>query len=207
MGDSDPDDLQQELLDTGEQKGNPMTTMYDLAREEYAALGIDTEAVMEKLAAKPISVHCWQGDDVLGFDQEGGLSGGIQTTGNYPGRARTFEELTCDFEAAMALVPGAKRINLHASYAVFTDENPWVDRDAIEYKHFEPWVAWAKAHGYGIDFNPTLFGHPMSCRCPRLMRRRATSGSATARPAARSPSRSARRSMTRRSATSGFPTA
>ena len=79
-----------------------MTTMYDLAREEYAALGIDTEAVMEKLAAKPISVHCWQGDDVLGFDQEGGLSGGIQTTGNYPGRARTFEELTADFEAAMA---------------------------------------------------------------------------------------------------------
>ena len=122
MGDSDPDDLQQELLDTGEQKGNPMTTMYDLAREEYAALGIDTEAVMEKLAAKPISVHCWQGDDVLGFDQEGGLSGGIQTTGNYPGRARTFEELTADLEAAMALVPGAKRINLHASYAVFTDE-------------------------------------------------------------------------------------
>ena len=175
-----------------------MTTMYDLAREEYAALGIDTEAVMEKLAAKPISVHCWQGDDVLGFDQEGGLSGGIQTTGNYPGRARTFEELTCDFEAAMALVPGAKRINLHASYAVFTDENPWVDRDVLEYKHFEPWVAWARAHGYGIDFNPTIFGP---------IRRRATSGSATARPAARSPSRSARRSMTRRSATSGSPTA
>ena len=187
-----------------------MTTMYDLAREEYAALGIDTEAVMEKLAAKPISVHCWQGDDVLGFDQEGGLSGGIQTTGNYPGRARTFEELTADFEAAMALVPGAKRINLHASYAVFTDENPWVDRDAIEYKHFEPWVAWAKAHGYGIDFNPTIFGHPMmttSCRCPRPIRRRAISGSATARPAAKFPSRSARRSMTRRSATSGSPTA
>ena len=107
MGDSDPDDLQQELLDTGEQKGNLMTTMYDLARGEYAALGIDTEAVMEKLAAKPISVHCWQGNDVLGFDQEGGLSGGIQTTGNYPGRARTFEELTADFEAAMALVPSA----------------------------------------------------------------------------------------------------
>ena len=87
MGDSDPDDLQQELLDTGEQKGNPMTTMYDLAREEYAALGIDTEAVMEKLAAKPISVHCWQGDDVLGFDQEGGLSGGIQTTMRNVGQA------------------------------------------------------------------------------------------------------------------------
>ena len=119
MGDSDPDDLQQELLDTGEQKGNPMTTMYDLAREEYAALGIDTEAVMEKLAAKPISVHCWQGDDVLGFDQEGGLSGGIQTTGNYPGRARTFEELKADFVKAMSLVPGKKRISLHASYAIF----------------------------------------------------------------------------------------
>ena len=203
MGDSDPDDLQQELLDTGEQKGNPMTTMYDLAREEYAALGIDTEAVMEKLAAKPISVHCWQGDDVLGFDQEGGLSGGIQTTGNYPGRARTFEELTADFEAAMALVPGAKRINLHASYAVFTDENPWVDRDTIEYKHFEPWVAWAKAHGYGIDFNPTIFGHPMMNNELSL----SSPDAATARPAARSPSRSARRSMTRRSATSGSPTA
>ena len=138
-----------------------MTTMYDLAKDAYAELGIDTEAVMAKLAEKPISVHCWQGDDVLGFDQEGGLSGGIQTTGNYPGRARTFEELTTDFEAAMALVPGAKRINLHASYAVFTDENPWVDRDALEYRHFEPWVAWAKAHGFGIDFNPTIFGHPM----------------------------------------------
>ncbi|MCI8425469.1 MAG: L-rhamnose isomerase, partial [Adlercreutzia sp.] len=137
-----------------------MTTMYDLAKEEYAALGIDTEAVMEKLAKKPISVHCWQGDDVLGFDQEGGLSGGIQATGNYPGRARNFEELTADFDAAMALVPGAKRINLHASYAVFTDENPWVDRDALEYKHFEPWVRWAKERGYGIDFNPTIFGHP-----------------------------------------------
>ena len=108
-----------------------MTTMYELAKDAYAELGIDTEAVMAKLAGKPISVHCWQGDDVLGFDQEGGLSGGIQTTGNYPGRARTFEELTADFEAAMALVPGAKRINLHASYAVFTDENPWVDRDSL----------------------------------------------------------------------------
>ena len=137
-----------------------MTTMYELAREQYAKIGIDTEAVMDKLASKAISVHCWQGDDVIGFDQEGGLSGGIQTTGDYPGRARTFEELKADFEKAMSLCPGKKRINLHASYAVFTDENPWVDRDQIEYKHFAPWVEWAKEKGYGIDFNPTFFGHP-----------------------------------------------
>lgn len=82
-----------------------MTTMYDLAREEYAKIGIDTEAVMEKLAGKALSVHCWQGDDVIGFDQEGGLTGGIQTTGNYPGRARTFEELKADFEKAMSMLP------------------------------------------------------------------------------------------------------
>lgn len=137
-----------------------MTTMYDLAREEYAKIGIDTEAVMGKLAGKALSVHCWQGDDVIGFDQEGGLTGGIQTTGNYPGRARTFEELKADFEKAMSMCPGKKRIALHASYAIFTDENPWVDRDQIEYKHFEPWVEWAKEKGYGIDFNPTFFGHP-----------------------------------------------
>ena len=108
MGDSDPDDLQQELLDTGEQKGNPMTTMYDLAREEYAALGIDTEAVMEKLAAKPISVHCWQGDDVVGFDAKEALSGGIQTTGNYPGKATTPEQLMADFDEVLRLTPGKK---------------------------------------------------------------------------------------------------
>ena len=139
-----------------------MSTAYELAREAYAAEGIDTEAVLAKLAGKAISVNCWQGDDVMGFDQkDNAASGGIMTTGNYPGRARTFEELTADFEKACSLIPGKKRINLHASYAIFTDENPWVDRDQIEYKHFEPWVAWAKEHGYGIDFNPTLFSHPM----------------------------------------------
>ena len=135
-------------------------TAYELAKAAYAKVGVDTEAVLEKLAAKAISVHCWQGDDVIGFDQEGGLSGGIQTTGNYPGRARNFEELKADFEKAMSACPGKKRINLHACYAVFTEENPWVDRDEIEYKHFEPWVKWAKEQGYGIDFNPTIFGHP-----------------------------------------------
>ena len=101
-----------------------MTTMFESAKEQYAKLGIDVEAVMDKLAQKAISVHCWQGDDVLGFDQEGGLSGGIQTTGNYPGRARNFEELKADFEESMSMVPGTKRIALHASYAIFTDEPP-----------------------------------------------------------------------------------
>ena len=134
--------------------------MYELAKKEYAKIGIDTETVLDKLAGKAISIHCWQGDDVIGFDQDGGLSGGIQTTGDYPGRARNFEELTSDFEKAMSVVPGKKRVNLHASYAVFTDEHPWVDRDQITYDHFKPWVDWAKEHGYGIDFNPTIFGHP-----------------------------------------------
>ena len=107
-----------------------MSQAYELAKEAYAKIGVDTEAVMAKLAQKEISVNCWQGDDVVGFDQgDNPLSGGIQTTGDYPGRARTFEELTADFEKAMSMVPGAKRIALHASYAVFTDEHPWVDRD------------------------------------------------------------------------------
>jgi len=135
---------------------------YELAKDKYAEHGIDVEAAMDKLSKKAISMHCWQGDDVMGFDQpENAASGGILTTGNYPYRARNFKELTEDFEKAASLIPGKKRINLHASYAVFTDENPWVDRDQIEYKHFEPWVRWAKKNGYGIDFNPTLFSHPM----------------------------------------------
>ena len=101
-----------------------MSTAYELAREAYAAEGIDTEAVLAKLAGKAISVNCWQGDDVMGFDQkDNAASGGIMTTGNYPGRARTFEELTADFEKACSLIPGKKRINLHASYAIFTDED------------------------------------------------------------------------------------
>ena len=138
-----------------------MSTAYELAREAYAAYGIDTEEVMKKLSNKAISMQCWQGDDVMGFDQEdNAASGGIMTTGNYLGRARNFEELTADFDEAASLIPGKKRINLHASYAVFTDENPWVDRDQIEYKHFKPWVEWAKERGYGIDFNPTFFSHP-----------------------------------------------
>nr|AGS52524.1 L-rhamnose isomerase [uncultured bacterium contig00005] len=139
-----------------------MDNRYLSAKKRYAALGIDVEDALAKLAEKPISIHCWQGDDVVGFDNpDGGAGNGIQTTGDYPGRARNFEELTADFLKAASLIPGKKRINLHACYAVCTDSNPWVDRDKIGYRHFAPWVAFAKANGFGIDFNPTCFSHMM----------------------------------------------
>lgn len=135
-------------------------TNFEAAKARYTALGVDVEAALAAAAAKPISIHCWQGDDVRGFDQEhGGAGDGIQTTGNYPGRARNFEDLTADFLTAAALIPGKKRINLHAAYAVFA-EGEWVDRDKITYAHFKPWVAFARQHGFGIDFNPTVFSHP-----------------------------------------------
>ena len=135
---------------------------YSEAKARYAALGVDTEAALAACAAKAISIHCWQGDDVVGFDnKDGGAGNGIQTTGNYPGRARNFEELKADFLKAASLIPGKKRINLHACYAVFTPENPWVDRDRLEYRHFAPWVDFARKNGLGIDFNPTIFSHPM----------------------------------------------
>lgn len=137
-----------------------MQTRYEEAKARYAAAGVDVEEALARLAAKPISIHCWQGDDVTGFEGRGeGLSGGIQTTGNYPGRARTAEELMMDFDKALSLIPGKKRINLHASYAVFGEKT--VDRDRIEPKHFAPWVEYAKQRGLGIDFNPTCFSHPM----------------------------------------------
>ena len=134
---------------------------FESAKAIYAAMGVDVESALAKAKDKAISIHCWQGDDVAGFDQKDGRAGdGIQTTGNYPGRARTFEELTADFKKAASLIPGKKRINLHASYAVFAD-GEWVDRDRIEYRHFEKWVEFARENGYGIDFNPTCFSHPM----------------------------------------------
>ena len=134
---------------------------FESAKAIYAAMGVDVEAALEKAKNKAISIHCWQGDDVAGFDQKNGKAGdGIQTTGNYPGRARNFEELTADFMKAASLVPGKKRINLHASYAVFED-GEWVDRDKIEYRHFAKWVEFAKKNDLGIDFNPTCFSHPM----------------------------------------------
>ena len=131
---------------------------YEAAKEIYRAAGVDTDAALEDLKNIPVSMHCWQGDDVIGFDGAGALSGGIQATGNYPGRARTPEELMADMDEALSLIPGTHRINLHASYAVF-EEGEWADRDKLEPKHFAKWVEFAKERGLGIDFNPTLFSH------------------------------------------------
>ena len=136
-----------------------MNQAYSLAKETYAKIGIDTDAVIEKLRTLPVSLHCWQGDDVKGFDFKGDLSGGIQTTGNYPGRARTPDELMADIDKVLSLDGGAHKLNLHACYAIFED-GEWADRDALEPKHFAKWVAFAKERGMGIDFNPTFFSHP-----------------------------------------------
>ncbi len=133
-------------------------TRYESAKAQYAAYGIDTDAVIEKLKTVPVAIHCWQGDDVIGFDHDGPLTGGIQTTGNYPGKARTPEELLADMEKAMSLCPGSQKLNVHACYAIFDGE--FADRDKLEPKHFQKWVDFAKAHGVGIDFNPTFFSHP-----------------------------------------------
>ncbi len=136
-----------------------MNTRYENARADYAAMGVDTEAALAALSAKAISMHCWQGDDVRGFEGTGSLDGGIQATGNYPGAARTPDELMADIDKALSLIPGKHRLNLHASYAIFA-EGEQVDRDKIEPKHFAPWVEFARARGMGIDFNPTCFSHP-----------------------------------------------
>ncbi len=133
---------------------------YNEAKKKYAEYGIDTEKAIEKLKNVSISVHCWQGDDVIGFDSRESLSGGIQTTGNYPGRASTPEELMADYDKAFSLIPGKKKLNLHASYAIF-EKGEEVGRDKIEPKHFAKWVEFAKERGMGIDFNPTFFSHPM----------------------------------------------
>ena len=133
---------------------------YEEAKQMYASCGVDTEAALTALAKVPLSLHCWQGDDVTGFDHEGALSGGIQTTGNYPGKARTPKELMADFEKAASLIPGKLKLNLHACYAIFAD-GEYADRDRLLPKHFKAWVDFAKAHNMGIDFNPTYFSHPM----------------------------------------------
>ncbi|PJF09861.1 L-rhamnose isomerase [Pseudorhodobacter sp. MZDSW-24AT] len=135
-----------------------MANAYASARQRFADWGVDTEAALTALAAIPISMHCWQGDDVKGFERKSGTAGGgIQATGNHPGRARNVAELRVDLEFAYAQIPGKHRLNLHAFY-MDTDESP--DRDAIEYRHFAPWVDWAKSQGLGLDFNPTFFAHP-----------------------------------------------
>lgn len=131
---------------------------YDSAREIYNSYGVDTEKAIEKMNETTVSIHCWQGDDVGGFDSPEALSGGIQATGNYPGKARTPEELMTDIDTAFSLIPGKKKLNLHASYAIF-DGAP-VDRDAIRPEHFKKWVEFAKERGIGLDFNPTFFSHP-----------------------------------------------
>ena len=131
---------------------------YASAKEVYAKYGIDTDAVIEKLKNIPVSLHCWQGDDVKGFDQDGPLTGGIQTTGNYIGKARNPEELIDDMEEVLSLCPGAKKLNVHACYAIF-EEDGFVDRDKIEPRHFKKWVELAKKYNMGIDFNPTFFSH------------------------------------------------
>lgn len=133
---------------------------YSEAKEIYAKLGVDTEKALETLKNVTVSVHCWQGDDVVGFDNKESLSGGIQTTGNYPGKATTPEELMADLDKAFSLMPGKKKLNLHASYAIAEDGEK-IERDKIQPKHFAKWLEFAKERNVGIDFNPTFFAHPM----------------------------------------------
>ena len=133
---------------------------YETAREKYAQIGIDTDLTMRILGEVPISIHCWQGDDVMGFDSRNALSGGIQATGNYPGKATTPEELMADMDKAFSLIPGKKKLNLHASYAIF-EEGEFADRNELEPRHYAKWVEFAKERNMGIDFNPTFFSHPM----------------------------------------------
>jgi len=132
---------------------------YEIARDRYAAHGVDAAAALAALAKIPVSLHCWQGDDVGGFEHDGGmLGGGLAVTGNYPGKARTPDELRADLAKALALIPGRHRVNLHAFYGEFGGKK--VDRDAIEPAHFAGWIDWAKAQRIGLDFNPTCFAHP-----------------------------------------------
>ena len=133
---------------------------YESAKEIYAKFGVDTEKALDTLKNISVSMHCWQGDDVVGFDSKQALSGGIQTTGNYPGKATTPEQLMQDMDKVISLTPGKLKINLHASYAIF-ENGEHADRDAIKPKHFEKWVQFAKERDMGIDFNPTFFSHPM----------------------------------------------
>ena len=133
---------------------------YELARERYAAVGIDTEKVLDTLQGIPLSLHCWQADDVMGFESGSALSGGIQATGNYPGRARNVDELRADILEAASMIPGRHRLNLHEIYGEFG--GGFVDRDQVEPRHFEGWMQWAQEQGMKLDFNSTSFSHPKS---------------------------------------------
>ena len=132
---------------------------YTVAKDRYAEAGVDTDAALERLAAVPISLHCWQGDDVEGFEKFGaGLGGGLAATGNYPGKARTPDDLRSDASLALSVIPGTHRFNLHASYGEFGGK--LVERDEVGPEHYAGWIDWAKALGIGLDFNPTYFSHP-----------------------------------------------
>ena len=133
---------------------------YEIARERYAAIGVDTDKAIQQLEQTPISLHCWQTDDVVGFERNDALSGGIQTTGNYPGRARNIDEVRADVAFAKSLLAGNHRLNLHEIYGDFGGQ--FVDRDQVEIKHFESWIQWAKEQGMKLDFNSTSFSHPKS---------------------------------------------
>ena len=134
---------------------------YGLAQERYALLGVDTDAALSSLAQVPISLHCWQGDDVSGFENPGGeLGGGLAATGNYPGKARNADELRRDLDQAYRLIPGTHRLNLHAIYAETGGQQ--VPRNELRPEHFAGWVDWARANNHGIDFNPTCFSHPLA---------------------------------------------
>ncbi len=142
-------------------KSRSVTTTFRLAHERYTALGVDVDAALRALAKIPVSLHCWQGDDVGGFESGGNaLGGGLAVTGNYPGKARTPDELRADLEEALSMVPGQHRVSLHAMYGEFGGMN--VDRDEIGVGHFRNWIAWAKSQSLGLDFNPTCFAHPKS---------------------------------------------
>ena len=133
---------------------------YESAREQYAKIGVDTDRAIAKMRDVHLSMHCWQGDDVSGFEGSGELTGGIQVTGNYPGKARNGDELRADIEKVFSLVPGRHRVNLHAIYAETGGEQ--VERDQLKPEHFEKWAEWARQNGLGLDFNPTFFSHPKS---------------------------------------------
>ena len=133
---------------------------YSIAKERYAAIGVDTDKAIATLEQTPISLHCWQADDVMGFESNAGLSGGIQTTGNYPGRARNIDEVRSDLEFVNSLLAGIQRVNLHEIYGDF--QGRFVDRDKVDASFFQSWMDWARSIGVSLDFNSTSFGHPKS---------------------------------------------
>jgi L-rhamnose isomerase len=141
--------------------GPAIEKSYSFARDQYAALGVSADRALETLRTVSISLHCWQGDDVAGFESAAGLSGGgIQATGNHPGKARTIDELRADLKQALSLIPGKHRLNLHAIYADYAGRK--IDRDQLAPEHFQSWIDWAKSNGLGLDFNPTFFSHPLA---------------------------------------------